>query len=281
MFIVIGCHRSGTSLVAKSLAKCNIHMGDNLLPPNRWNPDGYFEDAVVVNFNDTILKKNGATWASPPKTLKYSSEDVEWVKNLIDERRRKYGDMWGIKDPRLAIVWDVWEEAIKEKKVNPKIIWAIRDPIGTIRSILKREIYMAFYIISRINYYISRAGKQDISLVRVVKNEIPWPAFWDLIEYNKMTTLNDFMNEAVNIISDKIIDWAVDLWTEYNLRCLDISRRSKVEKVCFCKNIDAEIKDVLRNWGVQCEDKFSNDNIMEKQVNIWSAMDLWENIKKK
>jgi len=54
-FIVTGMHRSGTSFVASLLSAWNVRMGDRLLPADRGNPHGYFEDTGFLDLDRRML----------------------------------------------------------------------------------------------------------------------------------------------------------------------------------------------------------------------------------
>ena len=53
--IILGSGRSGTSMVAGTLAKAGYYMGEQLLPANKANPKGFFEDIEVNAINEDIL----------------------------------------------------------------------------------------------------------------------------------------------------------------------------------------------------------------------------------
>ncbi len=53
--IVLGCGRSGTSLVAGLLASAGYFMGPRLHPPREANPTGFFEGEVVKDVNEALL----------------------------------------------------------------------------------------------------------------------------------------------------------------------------------------------------------------------------------
>lgn len=55
-------HRSGTSLLTRSLVNFGFCLPPNLLPPAADNPDGFQESADFVSLNDALLSKVGATW---------------------------------------------------------------------------------------------------------------------------------------------------------------------------------------------------------------------------
>ena len=55
--IVAGMHRSGTSLTAGLLARLGIDMGRDLVPADRANPRGYFEDVELVRFHQRMFAR--------------------------------------------------------------------------------------------------------------------------------------------------------------------------------------------------------------------------------
>jgi len=65
-FIVLGMHRSATSLAAKGLHMAGIDMGERLLGAMPSNPYGHFEDRDFIEMNDQILQAAGGSWDQPP-----------------------------------------------------------------------------------------------------------------------------------------------------------------------------------------------------------------------
>ena len=55
-YLCSGFHRSGTSLIAQSLANGGMHMGDELMGASFSNPLGHVEDMPVVRLHDKIFK---------------------------------------------------------------------------------------------------------------------------------------------------------------------------------------------------------------------------------
>ena len=51
-------HRSGTSLVASLLSAIGVDMGQRLLPPDKGNPRGYFEDIDFLEFQRRALSES-------------------------------------------------------------------------------------------------------------------------------------------------------------------------------------------------------------------------------
>jgi hypothetical protein len=87
------------------------------IPRNHNNPDGYFENAEFLTFNDRVLQAAGG-WVLAPPPLHYpTSMDSGLRESLVDEARRllgKYADSgaaFGWKDPRLSFTLPIWRAA--------------------------------------------------------------------------------------------------------------------------------------------------------------------------
>jgi hypothetical protein len=57
MIIITGMHRSGTSLAANLLFELRMSFGETalLMPADRWNPRGYYENTEIHILNDRLL----------------------------------------------------------------------------------------------------------------------------------------------------------------------------------------------------------------------------------
>jgi len=53
--VIIGMHRSGTSVIARGLKVLGVTLGDNLMPPGEDNPKGYWEDLDINELNVELL----------------------------------------------------------------------------------------------------------------------------------------------------------------------------------------------------------------------------------
>lgn len=144
--IVLGMHRSITSLVAKGLADNKVYVGDKLMPPNGGNPNGYWEDTDFVKMNNRLLALAGGTWRDvPPEerilALKkgYGSE----IKSLIRRKEERTKEIffreneriWGWKDPRTILTIKLYLPYL----TNPHFILCFRDPLEVARSFNKTE----------------------------------------------------------------------------------------------------------------------------------------------
>jgi glycosyltransferase involved in cell wall biosynthesis len=117
-------HRSGTSFVASLLAAWDVRMGDQLLPADRANPAGYFEDVEFVELNRRILvactppEEGHRAWGwteserfddSPlPSYRDAASALIAW--------RDRAGHPWGWKDPRTSMLLDFWDALLPDAR---------------------------------------------------------------------------------------------------------------------------------------------------------------------
>lgn len=90
MIVVLGCYRSGTSLVAGILHHLGVFMGEKFDDPSPANPKGFFED---IEF-----KRLFNMWTS-------GKEVSGLVKNLIQQRDLIH-PLWGVKDPQMCLLLD-------------------------------------------------------------------------------------------------------------------------------------------------------------------------------
>ena len=137
-FVVLGMHRSATSLVTKGLFKTKVHIGSNVLSPDSGNPHGYWEDTDWLNLNKKILMLGGGDWYFVPE-----EEDILKVGERADIRgeikrlvgARKQYPLWGFKDPRTTLTIRV----ILPYLENPHFIVCFRSPLEIAKSLYRRN----------------------------------------------------------------------------------------------------------------------------------------------
>ena len=138
---LIGMHRSGTSLVARLLNAMGCYAGEEheLSPPDVFNPTGYWEHRGVWALNEEILATLDASWLEPERAD---------LSRLSDPSRRAFVDrartivraldehgLWMVKDPRLAILFPIWREALD----RPLCVLVWREPSAVARSLVSRD----------------------------------------------------------------------------------------------------------------------------------------------
>lgn len=144
VILVLGCHRSGTSLVARSL-KC---LGAELGPRAQWSgPDnvtGFWEDQDVLRINQTLMAYTGSTWDSS-KPLDWQFVDAipdgefrRRVSALIAGRLARY-PLWALKEPRLCRLLPFWRRIFYAIGCKVSVVHVVRHPMAVARSLEKRN----------------------------------------------------------------------------------------------------------------------------------------------
>lgn len=142
--VVLGMHRSGTSVLMGVLSMLGVELGLNLMAPTEGNPRGYFENQSICELNDEILEKLNASWDNI-FWLQKEWLNHEYVirakikaRELI-EREFRGNNIIGIKDPRICILFPFWSNIFEELNINPFYVISVRNPFEVAASLQRRE----------------------------------------------------------------------------------------------------------------------------------------------
>lgn len=161
--IILGMHRSGTSMLAGLLATVfGYYTGeeDDLIPPRYANAKGYFERHDIVRQNDRFMqyarqslpKLRGnilfdATmilgYNPDPQEIVEETKDPDWTTALAflnNERENNLGHPttpWIQKDPRMCITIRTWLPYLKKP---PAVLITYRHPAEVGHSVATRDL---------------------------------------------------------------------------------------------------------------------------------------------
>jgi hypothetical protein len=147
--IILGSGRSGTSMVAGTLAKAGYFMGEHLIPAREANSKGFFEDVEVNMINEDLLAPvaprrivllrreifrsrplAGQRWlANLPLGTRIPRPS--WIESRIEAATRR--EPYCFKDPRFCYTLPAWRPFLK----RAVFVCIFRDPSSTAASILK------------------------------------------------------------------------------------------------------------------------------------------------
>jgi hypothetical protein len=141
--LVLGMHRSGTSLVAGSLHLLGLATcaREDLMTGMAWNPAGHWESRSLSRLNDQLLDEMGRSWWYPPPAepeyLEVTSRVSTRPEFAAAQFRRTYPIApWGWKDPRLTLLLPFWRQALGEVTAG---VVVHRDPLAVARSLELRN----------------------------------------------------------------------------------------------------------------------------------------------
>ena len=142
--VVLGMHRSGTSVITKALETLGVNLGQNLLPAKKDNNKGFFEDKDIYELNVTLLKALGHDWhtLSPvqPNELLNSSVSC-FLDQAMDILRSKlvHTNLYCMKDPRIPRLLPFWLRVFSQLDARVSYVIACRNPLSVARSLKKRD----------------------------------------------------------------------------------------------------------------------------------------------
>ena len=144
--IVLGTHRSGTSLVTRMLNLMGAYLGsqDILLPPKADNPKGFWERKDVLKLNDAILNRLDSNWYSISRVIEAQSTDKSTnseIRRFFEEKAAPIlNDLeqhrpWALKDPRMCLLLPLWHTILHQ----PVHLFVDRNPLQIAQSLKQRN----------------------------------------------------------------------------------------------------------------------------------------------
>jgi hypothetical protein len=166
--VVLGMHRSGTSLLTNILVKMGCYPGPEVGPADRWNAGGYWEHPGVLALDMDLFKALGARWYDvgqiDPDRLEAAErrglEDraVEILRELDGHRP------WVIKDPRLCVLFTFWRPLLQ----RPIALLIHRDPVSIARSLRARDGLPLLFGIALWEHHVRAALAATVGLPRIL-----------------------------------------------------------------------------------------------------------------
>jgi len=148
LILVLGMHRSGTSLLGSLLQALGVALPGQLISADHHNPEGYYEWQEVVDLQERLLIDLDRWWPSaqgclplPEGWLQHPAtlHVREQLRALLQRVALEQQGPWAIKDPRTSRLLPLWLELADELAIPLRPILAVRDPAEVVRSLLERD----------------------------------------------------------------------------------------------------------------------------------------------
>ncbi len=139
--LVIGMHRSGTTLLTRMLMVNGIDMGTRL--------SVNAEDVFWRDLNERIMRHSGASWCTVQPLLRalnregfvcgesqgVSADVARWI---VRRSRSSVGDttLWGWKDPRTTLTLPIWLRVFP----RARLVYIVRNGIDVAISLHRRAV---------------------------------------------------------------------------------------------------------------------------------------------
>lgn len=133
-------HRSHTSLLSQCLYNAGLHLGDNLLDANQYNPHGHFEHNDVVSFHEKLIEEYDlrSRWlgirTSPLEKIVFDTSEQEVVKTILYQLSVN-SKTYGWKDPRACLFLSEWNRIVPKAK----FLFIVRHPAHCVQSLMRRS----------------------------------------------------------------------------------------------------------------------------------------------
>lgn len=185
VLMIVGMHRSGTSLTSQWLSACKLHLGYRLLDANHSNQKGHYEDLDFLDYHKDILAQHAKSKKGLEPGLDINVAEDEYLaergRSLIMLKNRLQ-EAWGWKEPRTCLFLDYYHTLLP----NAKAIVVYRDPEEVVDSLIRRDFKRIMTRAKRLSFFkrqlIYLRKKQIYNKIKQVKMR-QYQDTWNL--YNK------------------------------------------------------------------------------------------------
>lgn len=148
LILIVGMHRSGTSLLGNLLKNAGVSMPGPLIAGDQHNPEGYFERADITDLQERLLIDLDRWWPSdqgtqplPPDWLCRPSTHaaLNRLRTLLERESGQQQGPWAIKDPRSSLLLPLWRRLAGELQIPLRLILAVRQPAEVVQSLCQRD----------------------------------------------------------------------------------------------------------------------------------------------
>ncbi|MCG8413944.1 MAG: hypothetical protein MI746_06975, partial [Pseudomonadales bacterium] len=145
IILVLGMHRSGTSMIAEALQSSGIHVASKLIAADpQINARGYWEDEELVAINEDLFEALQSSWYDlrPLPDQYRTSSDLDSLRERARAHLdREYGaaETSVIKDPRLSVLLPFWLPLFTELNFRVSALIVCRHPLAIADSLARRD----------------------------------------------------------------------------------------------------------------------------------------------
>jgi hypothetical protein len=247
ILVIVGMHRSGTSVVSQWLSECCLNIGDNLLGSDIGNEDGHFEDLDFYRYHEDVLQDNNLSKSGYVKSLSYYQE--EKLKSITNFKS-KIHEQWGWKEPRTCLFLTHYRKLIP----NAYYLVVLRDYNAVVNSLIVRDFkhlerkYLARGWFSRLIWKWFRRARRERKLYKDLSSFYLniWITYSnELLKHMQSISREKFIAVNYNLLnsSDKeAFSVLKDKWN-FSLQYFDFKKVFKEKLISEVIDIDKFIKD--------------------------------------
>lgn len=141
--LVLGMHRSGTSVLTRVVSLLGLEVGDDdlLMGPDPSNESGHWEVTRLTELNDELLGELGGRWSGPPRCVPAELADLadgpwgERARSALASTFRTESWVW--KDPRNCLLLPFWRAVVGDEQLS--VVLSLRHPVEVAHSLEARN----------------------------------------------------------------------------------------------------------------------------------------------
>ena len=294
--IVLGMHRSGTSLASGLLSQAGVYFGDehDFIKANEENPKGFWERQDIRRLNDDLLHQMGCDWSEisnlykekiPEKfVMKFNSEANMIINDL---QQNSDSGIIGLKEPRLCLLMPFWQKLLDKSDF---FLLVYRDPEEIAISLQNRnsipvevsnyltEQYLAFAfsaIRKKPHYIVSyrdlvkqpvQATKNIVAAINATGQNLLVPRAEKLVEYSAPELYRSKSMDPAFSVSDRL-QWFYKHLERGSIPKIDAMDIPVPEKVLSYQHSKRFEEFTRARWRI---DQLEKQILSEKQKSIIS-----------
>lgn len=115
IYLILGMHKSGTTLVAEILHESGINMVDDMQSNLSYEKGDKFERKTTNEINKALLDSHHSL-EKAPTDISLTEKQEQNIKQVIFSYEQRNED-WGFKDPRTCLTYEVWKRFLPDHKI--------------------------------------------------------------------------------------------------------------------------------------------------------------------
>ena len=142
--LIVGMHRSGTSVLARVVNLLGANLGQSFIPPKEDNVRGFWENREILGLHEEFLANISCRWHDPillPATWRRdepAGQFQEALRQLLEKQFDNHA-LIAVKDPRLSILAPLWLPVLADLSIEPLFLVSIRHPVAVAASLARRD----------------------------------------------------------------------------------------------------------------------------------------------
>lgn len=200
IYVVLGMHKSGTTLLSQILHHSGINMGCNIETQASYDSGNQYERVETLRLNEEILgvKPKAPVGMNVPSTHQFTPTHRRRMREIIHGCNHEY-DHWGFKDPRTCLVYSLWASELPEHKIVA-IYRSLHEIWPRYRVVHLRNRYRDPYRAWR---YVSSWCKHNHNIVTFLKDT---KMEYIVLEYRRLMTTTDEFSRLQAFIGMPLMD---------------------------------------------------------------------------